>query len=78
MDKVFGKKVQEIAINIKENILMTKKMDMEYLHGQQETYIKAIMKQISETVMERCIGMMAAFSKDSGRMEFSTDMVIMA
>jgi hypothetical protein len=46
MDKVFGKKVRETVINMKDNTQMIKKTVMEYLHGHLVTYIKEIIKQI--------------------------------
>lgn len=45
MDKAFGKKAQEIVINIKANMQTIRKMAMEFLHGQVAMYTKAIMRQ---------------------------------
>ncbi len=45
---MYGKKDQEILINIKDNILMIKNQDMVYLLGQQVIYIKGIIKMIIE------------------------------
>jgi len=41
-----GKNVQEIAINMKENILKIKSMDMESLVGQVEIFIREIILKI--------------------------------
>ena len=46
MVKEYGKKVQEIVINIKENIKMTKNVVMVSLLGRMETFIRVIMKVI--------------------------------
>ncbi len=45
-DKVYGKKVLETAINMRDNIKMIKSGDMEYLHGQMETSLKETTKGI--------------------------------
>lgn len=41
-----GKKAQEIAINMKVNIMKIKNMDMEYLVGQVEIFIRGIIFKI--------------------------------
>ena len=46
MVKEYGKKVQEIVINIKENIKMTKNAVMVSLLGRMEIFIRVIMKVI--------------------------------
>lgn len=68
-----GKKVQETMINMKENILMIKNVDMGYSHGQLAMYTRVITKQMSEMDMERCIGMMEVFIKETGIMESNMD-----
>lgn len=75
MAMVCGKKAQEIMINMKENTLMIKNVGTEYSHGQLEMYIRVTTKQMSEMGMGKCIGMMEAFIKVIGIMEFSMDKV---
>ena len=65
----FGKKEQEIVINIKDHIKMIKKMVMEYLHGQLGIFIRVIMNKIIEISMVRCFGVMVHFIKENGKME---------
>lgn len=42
MDRGFGKDLQEIVINMRDNIRTIKNKDMEYLVGQQEMYTREI------------------------------------
>lgn len=42
MGREYGKDLQEIAINMRDNIKMIKSKDMGYLVGQQEISIKEI------------------------------------
>ncbi len=42
MGREFGKDLQEIVINMRDNIKTIKNKDMEYLVGQQEMCIKEI------------------------------------
>jgi hypothetical protein len=44
---------------------------MVFSHGQVETSIKETIVKISEVVLGRCIGMMEAFTKGNGLMEYS-------
>lgn len=67
-DKVYGKRVQEWAINMKALLLIIKKKVMEYTHGNQGIYIKGIIKPIWGTDMVRCIGKMVISIKASGKM----------
>ena len=46
MAMVYGKEVQVPLINIKENILMIKNVDMEYLLGPPEMFTKGITLKI--------------------------------
>jgi hypothetical protein len=46
MAMVCGKKDQEIMINMKDNMQMTRNQDMEYSLGKQEMFTKDIMKQM--------------------------------
>lgn len=50
---------------------MTRNKDMEYLLGQLEMYIKAIIRVTLEMDMGKCFGVMEVFIKDSGKMEFN-------
>lgn len=58
------------------NIKMIKSGDMEYLHGQQETYIKAITKQICGMDLAKCIGQMELITKVNGSVAYKMDKVI--
>lgn len=50
---------------------MTKNQGTVFLLGQVEMCTRAIMKTTVEMDMEKCIGMMAAFTRDSGKMGFN-------
>ena len=52
MGKVYGRRVQEGVINIKENGSMTKSKVMEFSHGQTGVSTKEITKTILESVLE--------------------------
>jgi hypothetical protein len=45
---------------------MIKNMDMEYLHGQVEIYIKDNIRMMLEMDMEKCIGLMEVIIKENG------------
>lgn len=66
-----GRKVQEVATNIKVNIYKIKNMDMVFFHGPLVTFTKEIMKKTYELVLGRCIGMMEVIIRVNGRMEFN-------
>ena len=74
MVQEYGKRVQDITINIKANMKMIKKMDMEYLHGLQEMYIKEIINQMLEMDMDKCIGVMVVIIKGNGEVEYKMEM----
>jgi hypothetical protein len=63
---VCGKKEWGIAINMKESIFKIKNMDMEFLAGQEEMYIKGIINKILDVGLERCIGLMEHAIKVNG------------
>lgn len=67
----YGKKELEIVINIKVNTKAIKNGDMEFLLGQTVTFIKAVIKEIWEAVMDKCFGKMGAIIKDNGKTEFN-------
>ncbi len=73
MAMVCGKKAQEIMINMKDNTSMIRNVGTEYSHGQLVMYIRVITKQMSEMGMGKCIGMMEAFIKGIGIMEYNMD-----
>ncbi len=73
MAMVCGKKGQEIMTNMKENTSMIRNVGTEYSHGQLVMYIRVITKQMSEMGMGKCIGMMEAFIKGIGIMEYNMD-----
>ena len=77
MEKVNGKKweIQLIAIVMKVNICLIKRMDMGYLHGKVETYIKEIIRKMKGMDKAKCIGLMAQFIKDNGVKGFNMDKV---
>lgn len=54
---------------------MTRNKDMEYLPGQLEMYIKAIIRVTLEMDMGKCFGVMEVFIKANGKMEFNMDKV---
>ena len=66
MDKVYGRKVQEIVINMKGLIQTIKNGDMVYSLGLLEIYTKEITNRIRDTDMERCFGQMAVITKETG------------
>lgn len=74
MVQEYGKRVQDIMINIKANMKMIKKMGMEYLHGLQEMYIKEIINQMLEMDMDKCIGVMEVIIKGNGEVEYKMEM----
>ena len=57
-----------ILINLKEFMLMIRKMGKECLNGKMGLYIKETIKIIKDMAMVRCIGPMAPFIKVNGKM----------
>lgn len=68
-----GKKVRELATNMKESISRTKSTDMAFFHGPLGMSIKATILKIFVMGMGRCIGAMEATTRGSGIKEFSTE-----
>ena len=66
MGKEFGKEDLETPTNMKASTKKIKKMAMEYLFGQMEIFIEEILKEIRNTVMEKCIGMMEPHIRVNG------------
>ena len=62
------------AINTKETMRWTRSMAMEFSSGRVETYTKGIMLMMKGKAMERCSGLMALFTEESGLKVFSMDM----
>ena len=71
MVKEYGKEVQEIVINMKDNIQMIKNQVMGFLLGRVEIFIKEIMNLMLEMDMDKCIGVMVVFIRANGKMVFS-------
>lgn len=61
-----GKKEREFAINMKDNLKITKNKAMEFILGDVATYTKEITKIICETVTDKCFGRMAISIKETG------------
>lgn len=70
-DRVSGKKIQEMEINMKVCTTMTRNMVSVLLLGPLETITKAIIKMNSGTAMEKCTGLTKAIIRANGRMELS-------
>jgi hypothetical protein len=62
----FGKKERVFAINMKDNLKITKNRAMEFILGDVATYIKETIKIICGTVMDKCFGKMVIFIKETG------------
>ena len=52
---------------------MTKKVVMGCSPGSQETYLRETMLKMNAMAMERCLGLMDPFTRDSGRKVFNMD-----
>lgn len=74
-DKAYGRNHQEIAISMKDSIFKTRRMDMEYFHGTMATFIKDPTRMMKGTVMDKCIGWMAAITRASGKLACKKDKV---
>ena len=46
MEKVFGNRIYKVVMFMKENIKMIKKVDLEYIIGIMEIFIKVFLKMI--------------------------------
>lgn len=68
-----GRKEQETVTNTKVNILQIKSMGMVSLLGRAEMCIREAIEKIFVADLVKCIGMMVAFTKDSGLMEYNTE-----
>jgi ribosomal protein L24 len=66
MGKGYGKKGLVTAINMKENGLMIKNMEMESLHGLKEISIEEIMRMILEKVTVKWNMLMVQHIKVNG------------
>jgi hypothetical protein len=66
-----GRKGLGTAISTKDNIYKIKSTVMVFSHGLVETSIKETIVKILEVVLDRCTGMMEAFTKGNGLMEYS-------
>jgi hypothetical protein len=71
MEMEYGKEDQAILISTKVNMLMTKNVDMVYLLGPVETFIKATISMMWGMAMDKCTGMTKAVIKECGRKESS-------
>jgi hypothetical protein len=60
---------------MRDTIRMIRNGDMDSLLGQAATFIKAIIKATYVVVMEKCIGQMEVFIRESGLMESNMDKV---
>ena len=56
--------------NMTDHMSLTAKMDMEFSHGRVGTITKAIMLMMKDMATEKCTGLMAQFTEDSGKTEF--------
>jgi hypothetical protein len=65
-EREFGKKVLEIAINMKEHTETIKNGVMDNLLGRVVMLIKETMKEMYEVAMEKCFGLMELFIKVNG------------
>jgi len=73
--KAHGKNYhQEVAINMKENGLMTKNADMVSMYGELEIVIKANILMILDMDMVRCTGLMGILTRETGTREFKMAM----
>ena len=75
MEKENGGKerTHPIVTNMKASTKSTKNQDQAFSHGRAETSTAAVIKMMSDTAMEKCIGPMAAATKATGKMESNTD-----
>jgi hypothetical protein len=71
----FGKKDLEEMINTRDNILMIKNGDLEFLLGPLETFIREIIMEMSEMDMVKCIGPMEVIIRENGLMVFNMEKV---
>lgn len=56
-----------------ETMPTTKKVVMGCSLGSQETYLRETMLKMNAMAMERCLGLMDPFTRDSGRKVFNMD-----
>ena len=68
---VYGRKDQEIVINIRGNTWMIKNQVMVFSHGRVEMYTREIMRMTQEMVMGKCIGWMEVSIKVIGGMAYN-------
>lgn len=66
--KGFGKRAQEIAINIRASTKTTRNGDTAFLHGQMEISSREIIRQIIDMAMDKCTGKMETTIRDNGKM----------
>ncbi len=54
---------------------MIRNQDMEFLHGQVETFTKEIIKMILGMGTDKCTGQMEVITKERGKMVFNMEKV---
>lgn len=77
MGKASGKRMHKIliAISMKGNMKMIRRMVKEFLLGRVETFTKVLTGMMREMAMVKCFGLMGRFIKENGAKVYSMDWV---
>lgn len=76
MEMEFGREALDNLINMKVLTQMIKNVDMGFLLGPAEIFTKENILMMYDMVTEKCIGVMEAAIKGTGKKEYSMDKVI--